>query len=299
ALVSASEDGTVKEWLFSRDTLIRCTILMKVCVPPWVSLEIAGGLKEVLRLPEENQGGTERHRGGTERPRGSTERPRSDAESRSLGGNGQLLPESVPATALKFRRGDSTSYLVGTIAGHLLMCRTFERRGSVAVFRGHTGLVTALDWRPQPPADPAHVFLSAALDDTIRVWHADKLEPHCVLRNPKQVLSGPDGYLDACWCPWYGNLIAGVHGGGLHLWDISLSTHTPILTHQHPGATCVTFSPHTRDTGSWATQWDMHDEAEKMKLRGRPSTRLTESMARRRSQPALYFYTGASTPPCQ
>nr|XP_053640677.1 uncharacterized protein LOC128694559 [Cherax quadricarinatus] len=54
-----------------------------------------------------------------------------------------------------------------------------------------------------------------------------------------------------------------------------------------------------KDTGSWATQWDMHDEAEKMKLRGRPSTRLTESMARRRSQPALYFYTGASTPPCQ
>nr|XP_045595752.1 dynein axonemal intermediate chain 4-like [Procambarus clarkii] len=228
ALVSASEDGTVKEWLFSKTSLIRCTTLMRVCVPPWVSLEIAGGLGGVLRRPEES-------------------RIASTGPWSSRGGNGQLLPESVPATALKFRPGDNTSYLLGTVAGHLLMCRTFERRGSVAVFRGHTGLVTALDWRPPPPADPAtHVFLSAALDDSIRVWHMDKQEPHCVLRNP-QVRTSPDGYVDACWCPWYSNLIAGVHSGGLHLWDISLSTHTPILTYPHPGATCVTFSPHTRN----------------------------------------------------
>lgn len=52
--------------------------------------------------------------------------------------------------------------------------------------------------------------------------------------------------MDACWCPWYNNLIASVHGGGLHLWDISVSTHTPIVTHAVPGATCATFSPHTR-----------------------------------------------------
>ncbi|KAG7160645.1 WD repeat-containing protein 78-like 2, partial [Homarus americanus] len=225
ALVSASEDGTVKEWIFADNNIIRCTTLMKVCVPSWVSLEIAGGVQEVM------QGGTGHTQG-------------------SLGGGGvgssQILPECVPATTLKFRLRDNTTYLVGTVAGHLLMCRTFERRGSVAVFRGHTGLVTALDWRPGHPSDPAYVFLSAALDDTIRVWHMDKKEPHCVLRNP-QVLSSPDGYVDACWCPWYGNLIAGVHGGGLHLWDISLSTHTPILIQPHPGATCVTFSPHTRN----------------------------------------------------
>lgn len=37
------------------------------------------------------------------------------------GGSGQLLPDAVPATSLKFRPGDPTSYLVGTVAGHLLV----------------------------------------------------------------------------------------------------------------------------------------------------------------------------------
>ncbi|XP_063848845.1 dynein axonemal intermediate chain 4-like [Scylla paramamosain] len=223
ALVTASEDGVVKEWVLGEEGgLARCTSLMKVCLPPWVSLEITGGLGEILRLAEEEQG-----------PAGPT-------------GGGQLLPETVPATVLKFRPGDPTSYLVGTVAGHLLMCRTFERRGSVAVFQGHRGLVTALDWRPMSPSDPSVVFLSSALDDTLRVWHVDRRESHCVLKNP-QASSGPGGYVDACWCPWYNNLIASVHGGGLHLWDISVSTHTPIVTHAVPGATCTTFSPHTRN----------------------------------------------------
>lgn len=67
----------------------------------------------------------------------------------------------------------------------LPQCRTFERRGSVAVFQGHHGLVTALDWRPMAPPDPSVVFLSAALDDTLRVWHLDRRESHCVLKNPQ------------------------------------------------------------------------------------------------------------------
>ncbi|XP_050717751.1 dynein axonemal intermediate chain 4-like isoform X2 [Eriocheir sinensis] len=222
ALVTASEDGLVKEWVLGEGGLTRCTPLMKVCLPPWVCLEIIGGLGEVLRVAEE-------------------ERDLAEAA-----GGGQLLPDAVPATVLKFRPGDSTSYLVGTVAGHLLMCRTFERRGSVAVFQGHRGLVTALDWRPMAPPDPSVVFLSAALDDTLRVWHLDRRKSHCVLKNP-QASSGPGGYVDACWCPWYNNLIACVHGGGLHLWDISVSTHAPIVSHGVPGATCATFSPHTKN----------------------------------------------------
>ncbi|KAG0713923.1 WD repeat-containing protein 78 [Chionoecetes opilio] len=162
ALVTASEDGLIKEWVLGEEGgLARCTSLMKVCLPPWLSLDIVGGLRDLLRVSGEEQ------------------RPVAPA------GGGQLLPETVPATVLKFRPGDSTSYLVGTVAGHLLLCRTFERRGSVAVFQGHCGLVTALDWRPMSPPDPSVVFLSCALDDTLRVWHIDRRQSHCVLKNPQ------------------------------------------------------------------------------------------------------------------
>ncbi|KAK3854417.1 hypothetical protein Pcinc_039110 [Petrolisthes cinctipes] len=327
ALVSVSEDGTVKEWLMGGQGTFRCTTLMKVCLPPWASLEIVGGLKEVLKTKETEDeakvvngsdktkksaggGGRERTEGGgkeekarrdkmektkdiseakEEKAEGnggkivstgeitgktgtSGEKTGTDGEKtgtggektgssgektgsggektvnndEKMGGSGQLLPDSVPATSIKFRPGDPTSYLVGTVAGHLLVCRTFERRGSIAVFWGHSGLVTALDWRPGLPGEPASVFLSAALDDSIRVWHLDKQRPHCILKNP-QASSGPGGYVDACWCPWYGNLVAAVHGGGLHLWDISLSTHTPALNHPITAATCVAFSPHTKN----------------------------------------------------
>ena len=74
---------------------------MKVCLPPYVSLEIIGGLSQILRLAEGDKGG-----GGA---------------GGGPSGGGQLLPETVPATVLKFRPGDPTSYLLGTVAGHLLM----------------------------------------------------------------------------------------------------------------------------------------------------------------------------------
>lgn len=83
---------------------------MKVCLPPWVSLEIIGGLGEVLRVAEE-------------------ERDLAEAA-----GGGQLLPDAVPATVLKFRPGDSTSYLVGTVAGHLLMVRGVKLEAVLCVF---------------------------------------------------------------------------------------------------------------------------------------------------------------------
>lgn len=83
---------------------------MRVCLPPWVSLEIAGGIQEVLQQ-EEGEGDPQGGRGS------------GGGGLWGTGGHAQLLPESVPATALRFRPGDSTSYLVGTVAGHLLLVR--------------------------------------------------------------------------------------------------------------------------------------------------------------------------------
>ncbi|XP_042236796.1 dynein axonemal intermediate chain 4-like [Homarus americanus] len=221
-LVSSSEDGTVKEWIFIKGTILCCTTLLNVRLPLWLSLRISGGLEEVLRRSCMAGDGS---KGG------------------GVDVGGLPLPQKVPATSMHFRPGDKTTYLVGTTAGDVLLCRTFERERVGGVYEGHTALVTRVAWR-SAGEDANSIFLSAALDDTIRVWYIDKPAPICVLKLVETVSSG---YVDACWCPWYGNLIAGVHGGGLHLWDISLSTHTPILIQPHQGATCVTFSPHTRN----------------------------------------------------
>nr|XP_045595751.1 dynein axonemal intermediate chain 4-like [Procambarus clarkii] len=223
-LISASEDGTVKEWIFIKGTILCCTTLLNVRLPLWLSLRICGGLEEVL-----NRRGDSAGEGGGGGPPSAV--------------GGLPLPQKVPATSIHFRPGDKTTYLVGTVAGDVLLCRTFERERVGGVYEGHTALVTRVEWRSTGD-DANSIFLSAALDDSIRVWYIDKHVPICVLKLV-ELVSG--GYVDACWCPWYGNLIAGVHSGGLHLWDISLSTHTPILTYPHPGATCVTFSPHTRN----------------------------------------------------
>lgn len=60
-------------------------------------------------------------------------------------------------------------------------CRTFERERCGVVYRGHTALVTRVAWRIAGE-DVSSIFLSAALDDTVRVWYLDKSTPVCVLR---------------------------------------------------------------------------------------------------------------------
>lgn len=60
-------------------------------------------------------------------------------------------------------------------------CRTFERGHVGGVFEGHVGQVTKVAWRTAGD-DANSIFLSASLDDTIRVWHVDKPNPVCVLR---------------------------------------------------------------------------------------------------------------------
>ncbi|XP_050739149.1 dynein axonemal intermediate chain 4-like isoform X4 [Eriocheir sinensis] len=213
-LVSSSEDGTVKEWIFVRGSLLCCTTLLNVRLPLWLSIKISGGIETLLEARQGGQG---------------------------LGG--LPIPQKVPATSMHFRPGDKTTYLVGTASGEVLLCRTFERDRVGGVYAGHTAQVTRVEWR-FAGEEANSIFLSAALDDSIRVWYIDKPVPIAVLRLVEEVAGG---YVDACWCPWYGNLIAGVHGAGLHLWDISLSTHTPIISRYVSGATCVAFSPHTRN----------------------------------------------------
>lgn len=73
---------------------------------------------------------------------------------------------------------------------HSVQCRTFERQGCIAVFRGHGALVTRVAWRPPLQNETGVVFLSAALDETVRIWHVDRKAAQSVLKNPQVIASG-------------------------------------------------------------------------------------------------------------
>ncbi|XP_047736059.1 uncharacterized protein LOC125177757 [Hyalella azteca] len=93
--------------------------------------------------------------------------------------------------------------------------------------------------------DAPTIFLSAAMDETIRVWSIDKpAAPLVVLRVPKD---GGGGYCDACWCSWSQQLVAAARGTGVDVWDVSLSAHSPVLSYPLLGATTVAFTPTTRN----------------------------------------------------
>ncbi|XP_076033980.1 uncharacterized protein LOC143020917 [Oratosquilla oratoria] len=384
SLVSVSEDGTVKEWLFTRDTLLRSSTILKIRTPLWLALQNAGGLEAILsgstadpyegknletstaqgrthpageqhdkEIESEREGphggrGEEETRGeqeevsaevseregsrkdplsgptlplaitpgsssaplhgssrdskivsltdaGKSRKEKSTKMVRTKEDSKakgkkneeqrekrsrkrgknsklggqtdgglapsSRGGRGGtaredrngaqrhsalsfLMQQNCPGTRIHFRPADETSYLVGTVSGAVLVCRTFQREGCSSVFKGHNELVTRVSWRGGAEDDPQSIFLSAALDETIKVWHLEKREPLCTLKAPQGTLTG---YVDAQWSPWYGNLIAGCHSDGLELWDISSSTHSPLLSLSAPFTSALAFSPHTKN----------------------------------------------------
>ena len=60
-------------------------------------------------------------------------------------------------------------------------CRTFERDRVGGVYEGHAAQVTRVEWR-YAGEDSNSIFLSAALDDSIRVWYIDKAVPIAILR---------------------------------------------------------------------------------------------------------------------
>ena len=48
-------------------------------------------------------------------------------------------------------------------------------------------MISRVDWRESPEANenPGLLFLSASLDETIRIWHLEKPEPVCILKLQK------------------------------------------------------------------------------------------------------------------
>lgn len=80
-------------------------------MPAWVSLATAGGLQEVL--------GAEGADGGSDAKEGPAPQGGSHEKQRRKGG--LVLPVTVPATSISFRPNDSTTYVLGTVAGDLLM----------------------------------------------------------------------------------------------------------------------------------------------------------------------------------
>lgn len=116
---------------------------------------------------------------------------------------------------------DSNVYLAGTEEGHIHKCSCSYNEQYLENYHGHTGPVYRLQWSPFL----SDAFLSCSADWTIRLWHQEK--PQSVM----SFFSSTKSVNDICWSPSSATLFACVNDKAVEIWDLSINTLDPIISH--------------------------------------------------------------------
>ncbi|KAM7433227.1 WD repeat-containing protein 78 [Porites harrisoni] len=130
---------------------------------------------------------------------------------------------------------DSNMYVAGTEEGHIHKCSCSYNEQYLESYHGHTGPVYRLQWSPFL----SDAFLSCSADWSIRLWHQDKSQPVLTF------LSSTKSVNDVCWSPSSATLFACVNDKAVEVWDLSLNTLDPIISHvpvQELKLSCVRFT---------------------------------------------------------
>ena len=116
------------------------SVLLRIRLPAWLSLEIAGGLTTVLKYCEDSEDKENNPDGNNNRKKNDKNKldnspknakaelitknlPEKDPSGYKKTG-GIVLPQAVPGTDISMRPGDSTTYVVGTVAGDVLLVKS-------------------------------------------------------------------------------------------------------------------------------------------------------------------------------
>lgn len=116
---------------------------------------------------------------------------------------------------------DSNMYLAGTEEGHIHKCSCSYNEQYLESYLGHTGPVYRMQWSPFL----SDAFLSCSADWSIRLWHQDKRQPIM------SFFSSTKSVNDICWSPSSATLFACVNDKAVEIWDLSLNTLDPIISH--------------------------------------------------------------------
>ncbi|GBM33551.1 Cytoplasmic dynein 1 intermediate chain 2 [Araneus ventricosus] len=139
----------------------------------------------------------------------------------------QKQSRPVSVTSLSFPSGDYNNFIVGSEEGTIY---TASRHGSKAgiheLFEGHQGPVTGLSSHSaQGHIDFSHLFLSASMDWTVKLWS---------LKDSKPLYSFEDNgdyVCDVAWSPVHPSVFACVDGmGRLDIWNLNNDTELPTVS---------------------------------------------------------------------
>ncbi|KAI0334523.1 dynein intermediate chain [Cubamyces sp. BRFM 1775] len=148
----------------------------------------------------------------------------------------------VAITSLNFPDNETTTFWVGTEEGNVYQANRYDRAGAKAglnpydVYKGHAGPVMGVHFHPLVgPVDFSDLFLTCAVDWTVKLWRAKSLaKPSTSVTHvpPLYSFDEADDYVyDARWHPTHPALFGTVDGAGkFDIWNLNHDTEVPVVS---------------------------------------------------------------------
>ena len=117
-----------------------------------------------------------------------------------------------------FSPNDTSTYIIGTENGLLHRCSCSLDEQFLNSYLGHDAPIYQVQWSPHLN----QIFISAAADWTVKLWHEKVFSPVLVFRTDEKYVT------DVCWAPTNSTVFACASlNGTLQVWDIERSTLEP------------------------------------------------------------------------
>ncbi|XP_064928011.1 dynein axonemal intermediate chain 4 isoform X2 [Columba livia] len=141
----------------------------------------------------------------------------SEKESKS----NDLISQQAAGMCFDFHPKDTDFYLTGTDEGHIHKCSCSSNEQFVKTYRGHKGPVYKVAWNPFS----TDIFLSCSADWSINLWHQDSQTPILTLSSVTAFVH------DIMWSPKSACIFAAANESRVEVWDLSVSTLSPVISH--------------------------------------------------------------------
>ncbi len=133
-----------------------------------------------------------------------------------------------------FSPNDTSTYIIGTENGLLHRCSCSLDEQFLNSYLGHDAPIYQVQWSPHLN----QIFISAAADWTVKLWHEKVFSPVLVFRTDEKYVTG------VCWAPTNSTVFACASlNGSLQVWDIERSTLEPKWSKSSSrNITCLSFA---------------------------------------------------------
>ncbi|NXT33475.1 WDR78 protein, partial [Pelecanoides urinatrix] len=151
---------------------------------------------------------------------------RTGSEKKKLPGEKErksegLISQQASGMCFDFHPKDTNFYLAGTEEGHIHQCSCSCNEQFLETYRGHKGPVYKVAWNPFS----TDMFLSCSADWSIILWHRDSESPILTFSSTTACVH------DIMWSPKSAFIFAAANESRVEIWDLSVSTLNPVISH--------------------------------------------------------------------